>query len=153
MEAQPILLVDDDPNDVFLFKRAASKSRLANPIHTASDGDEAVEYLKALQDAGADASNAPVVVILDLKMPRKSGFEVLEWLRAQPGLRRLPVVVFTSSAQDPDVNRAYDLGANSYLVKPVTFEDLLAMMKTLGLYWAMHNIGPDLARPTDQAAR
>ncbi len=149
-DPHPILLVDDDPNDVFLFKRAATKSRLANPIHTAADGEEAVEYLKKLQDeGGTDSGNAPVVVILDLKMPRKTGFEVLEWLRDQPGLRRLPVVVFTSSAQDPDVNRAYDLGANSHLVKPVTFEDLLEMMKTLGLYWAIHNTGPDLTSPTE----
>ena len=86
----------------------------------------------------------PVLILLDLKLPRRSGLEVLEWLRQQPGLKRIPVVVLTSSRQSKDVDRAYDLGANSYLVKPVEFNALLDMMKQVGLYWLMVNEKPNM---------
>lgn len=138
----PILLVDDDPNDRLLFRRAAKKARFANPIVEAANGEEAIE---AVQRATAESSGGRAelaVVILDLKMPRMSGFEVLDWMRGQGSLSRIPVVVFTASNQDPDVARAYDLGANSYLVKPVTFDALIEMVRTLGLYWAVFNEAP-----------
>jgi CheY-like chemotaxis protein len=87
----------------------------------------------------------PMLVLLDLKLPRKSGHEVLEWLRQQPNLKRLPVVVLTASSESSDVNRAYDLGANSYLVKPVTFDALVEMVKTLNLYWLILNKRADVS--------
>ncbi len=143
-----ILLVEDDPNDVILIKRAFDRARIANPIQVARDGEEAIAYL-----AGSEPYHdrslypLPMLVLLDLKMPRKSGFDVLAWIRAQEGLRRLPVVVLTSSKDTPDINRAYDLGANSYLVKPVAFEALIEMVKTLGFYWLILNQKPTLAPP------
>ncbi|HFB83474.1 MAG TPA: response regulator [Thermodesulfatator sp.] len=143
-----ILLVEDDPNDVILIKRAFDRARIANPIQVAQDGEEAIAYL-----AGSEPYHdrslypLPMLVLLDLKMPRKSGFDVLAWIRAQEGLRRLPVVVLTSSKDTPDINRAYDLGANSYLVKPVAFEALIEMVKTLGLYWLILNQKPTLTPP------
>ena len=87
----------------------------------------------------------PVLVLLDLKLPRRSGLEVLEWIRAQTGLKRLPVVVLTSSKEATDVNRAYDLGANSYLVKPVGFDSLLELVKSLEVYWLILNQKPDVS--------
>jgi len=144
-----ILLVEDDPNDVLLIQRAFRKSNVANPIQVVGDGEEAIAYLSG-QGPCADRERypLPLLLLLDLKLPRKSGFEVLEWLRQQPGLKRLPVVVLTSSAETPDVNRAYDLGANSYLVKPVRFEDLLHMVQTLNLYWLIINEKPDVMSKT-----
>ncbi len=140
----PVLVVDDDEDDRFNIQRAAAKANLANPIVCLKDGEEAVSYLSAVASGEPGPGPAPVVLILDLKMPRMSGFEVLAWLREQPGLRRLPVIVFTSSAEDPDIQRAYELGANSYLVKPVSFVSLVELMSTLGLYWLILNKPPDL---------
>jgi len=140
-----ILLGEDDPNDVLLIQRAFRKSDVVNPIQVVGDGEEAIAYLSG-RGPYADRKRypLPVLLLLDLKLPRKSGFEVLEWLRQQPGLKRLPVAVLTSSAETPDINRAYDLGANSYLVKPVRFEGLLRMVQTLNLYWLIINEKPDL---------
>ncbi len=140
----PVLVVDDEPNDLLLFRRAAKKSLLANPIRAVEDGEDAIAFLDELKDARQGDDRVPAVIILDLKMPKKNGFDVLAWIREQPGLRRIPVVVFTSSSQDPDIARAYDLGANSYLVKPVTFESLIEMVRTLGLYWTVHNEMPSV---------
>lgn len=140
-----LLLVEDDPNDVMLFRRAKDKSNLANPLQVVEDGEAAIAYLSG-QGTYADRNRYPLpaLVLLDLKLPRKSGLEVLAWLRQQPGLRRLPVVVLTSSRESLDVGRAYDLGANSYLVKPVAFDSLLEMVKALGLYWLIFNEKPDI---------
>jgi CheY-like chemotaxis protein len=145
-DSQPILLIEDEPNDVLLVQRAFTKARIANPLLVLADGERAIEYLTQLVPPapGTVRPAAPVLALMDLKMPRKSGFEVLEWLRNQPVLRRLPVVVLTSSAQDPDICRAYDLGANSYLVKPVTLEALVQMVDALGLYWLIHNTRPPI---------
>lgn len=140
-----ILLVEDDSNDVLLIQRAFRKSDVVNPIQVVGDGEEAIAYLSGRGPyADRERYPLPVLLLLDLKLPRKSGFEVLEWLRQQPGLKRLPVAVLTSSAETPDINRAYDLGANSYLVKPVRFEGLLRMVQTLNLYWLIINEKPDL---------
>ncbi len=140
-----LLLVEDDPNDVMLFRRAKDKSNLANPLQVVEDGEAAVAYLSG-QGIYADRNlyPLPALVLLDLKLPRKSGLEVLAWLRQQPGINRLPVVVLTSSKESVDVGRAYDLGANSYLVKPVAFDKLLEMVKALGLYWFILNEKPDI---------
>jgi CheY-like chemotaxis protein len=129
-------MAEDDENDVFFVERAFKQAQIANPLHRVQDGEEAMAYLRGDgQYADRDKFPIPYLLLLDLKMPRKNGFEVLAWLKQQPGLKRLPVVVLTSSKEDPDVNRAYELGANTYLVKPVKFEGLVDMMKTLNLYW------------------
>ena len=140
-----ILLVEDKSNDVLLIRRALAKLNIANPLHVLGDGDEAVAYL-AGHGSFSDRERCPLpgVVLLDLKLPRRSGLEVLQWVRQQPGLKRLPVVVLTSSRETRDINRAYDLGANSYLVKPVEFGPLLEMMKNFGPYWLALNQKPEL---------
>jgi len=139
------LLAEDDPNDVLLIQRAFQRTHLANPVQVVRDGEEALAYLSG-QGAFADRERhpLPVLMLMDLKMPRKTGLEVLAWLRQQPGLKRLPVIVLTSSNQSPDVNRAYELGANSYLVKPAGFDSLLELVKNLDMYWLILNEKPEL---------
>ena len=140
-----ILLVEDDPNDVFLIQRAFRKANLANPIQVMNDGEAAVQYLSGQEPyADRDRYPLPMLMLLDLKLPRRSGLEVLEWLKQQPKLKRVPVVVLTSSREHTDLNRAYDLGANSYLVKPVAFDSLLNMVQTLNQYWLIINESPNL---------
>jgi CheY-like chemotaxis protein len=138
-----ILLVEDDPNDVLLMRRAFRAAGLPEPGTVLSDGEEAIAYL-AGENGFADREKYPLptLLLLDLKLPRRSGFEVLEWLRQQERTSRLPVVVLTSSRQPDDVNRAYDLRANSYLVKPATLEGLREMVRMLDLYWLRLNEGP-----------
>jgi CheY-like chemotaxis protein len=138
-----ILVVEDNPTDVLLIRRAFEQSKLANPMQFVGDGDAAVDYL-AGQGVYDDRSRfpLPILILLDLKLPRRSGLEVLQWLRSQETLKRIPVVILTSSKQDRDVNSAYDIGVNSYLVKPVEFAGLLEMMKTVNLYWLMLNERP-----------
>lgn len=136
VKVHSILMAEDDENDVFFVERAFKQAQIANPLHRVRDGEEAMDYLRGSGGyADRDKFPLPYLMLLDLKMPRKNGFEVIAWLRQQSGLKRLPVVVLTSSKEDPDVNRAYELGANTYLVKPVKFEGLVEMMKTLNLYW------------------
>ena len=137
---QCLLIVEDDPNDRLLIERAFTKARILNPRHAVTDGDEAIAYLSgAGQYADRAAHPLPMMVLLDLKLPRRSGFEVLEWIRARPALRAVPVVVLTSSPREEDIRRAYGAGANSYLVKPVNFDGLHAMVESLGLYWLVLN--------------
>ena len=142
-----ILLAEDDPNDVLLIQRALQRSNIVNPLQVVRDGADAVAYLNGdLQYGDRERYPLPVLLLMDLKMPRKSGLEVLEWLRQQTGgLRRLPVVVLTSSNQSLDINRAYDLGANSYLVKPAGFDSLLELVKNLEMYWLILNEKPELS--------
>jgi len=145
-DSHTILIVEDNPTDVMLIRRAFARSNIGNPIQVASDGDRAVSYLSG-RDGYHDRAQYPLpaLVLLDLKLPRRSGLEVLEWLRGQDALRRLPVVMLTSSRQSQDVNRAYDLGANSYLVKPVEFDDLQEMLGTINTYWITYNEKPNIA--------
>lgn len=140
-----MLIVEDDLYDSKLIQRAIKKARILNPIQVVEDGAAAIAYLDG-QSPYDDCEKypLPVVMLLDLKLPKKSGFEVLEWLRAQPKLGRLPVVVLTSSSETPDINKAYDLGANSYLVKPVGSDALVDMLKSVELYWIISNTKPDL---------
>lgn len=143
-----VLLVEDDENDRLLIQRAFDRGRIANPVHAVSNGEDAVAYLAGTgQYVDRKQFPLPVMMLLDLKLPRKSGLEVLQWVREQSGLKRLPVVVLTSSRETTDINRAYDLGANSYLVKPVGFENLFELAKSLNLYWLMLNEDPDLIHP------
>lgn len=135
-----ILLIEDDANDVFLMQRALKKAEVPNPLQVVGDGDEAVDYLSGSgRFADRGQFPLPVLVLLDLKLPRKNGIEVLQWLRQQPSLKRLPVVVLTSSREPNDVNLAYDYGANSYLVKPLGSEALLNLVRSLQLYWLSLN--------------
>jgi CheY-like chemotaxis protein len=140
-----ILLVEDDANDVILIRRAFAKAGIKNPVHAVEDGDAAVAYL-AGEGTYADRGDHPLpgVVLLDLKLPRRSGLEVLEWVRQSSTLRRLPIVVLTSSRESADVNRAYDLGANSYLVKPVGFDALTDLVRLLQGYWVGWNEKPEI---------
>ncbi|HTG11587.1 MAG TPA: response regulator [Candidatus Eisenbacteria bacterium] len=145
--ASPILLVEDSPDDALLIQRAFRKANLANPVQLVRDGEEAVAYLSGAapyDDRGRFP--LPVFMLLDLKLPRRSGLEVLAWLRQESAVRRLPVVVLTSSRESVDVNRAYDLGVNSYLTKPVGFEALMEMVKNVNLYWLVLNESPELPR-------
>ena len=131
-----LLVVEDEANDRFLIERAARKARILNPLQMVTNGEEAVSYLKGERDyADRHAHPLPILVLLDLKLPRRSGIEVLSWIRGSPTFHTLPVVVLTSSPDSGDVQRAYQAGANSYLVKPVAFEGLQQMMESLGLYW------------------
>ena len=143
VDADPILLVEDNPNDVLLIRRAFSKVNILNPLNVVGDGEKAIEYLAGANEY-ADRARfpLPLVILLDLKLPRKSGHEVVDWLRAQPVLRRIPVVVLTSSSMKSDVERCYDLGVNSYLVKPVNFDDLRALMDLIRQYWVGTNEKP-----------
>ena len=134
----PILLVEDNPDDVLLMQRAFRKLNLLNPLRVIEDGEAAIAHLTEVCEGGV-RSDVPALILLDLKLPRRSGLEVLEWLRDQPRLRRCPVVVLTSSKEAPDVRTAYDLGANSYLIKPVEFQAFLDMVGTLNLYWLVLN--------------
>jgi CheY-like chemotaxis protein len=140
-----VLVVEDDPYDTKLILRAIEKARLANPIQTVQDGEMAVAYLSG-QTPYADREQhpLPVLILLDLKLPKCSGFEVLQWIRREPLLRRIPVVVLTSSRLSSDVGRAYDLGANSYLVKPVGTEELINLLKSIEIYWLLTNTKPSV---------
>ena len=143
---QNILLhVEDDPNDVLLLQRAFRKANAALAIHAVTDGDKAVAYLSGAEEfADREKYPLPTVVLLDLKMPRKSGLEVLQWIRGNQVLRRAIVIVFTSSKHDEDVNKAYEIGANSYLVKPVGFDMLVDVAKMIQQYWINTNERPHL---------
>jgi CheY-like chemotaxis protein len=143
LDEKPILIVEDNAADVALIRRAFDKVRLANPLQVVTHGDAAVDYL-AGQGMYADRRRfpLPVLILLDLKLPRRSGIEVLQWLRAQQNLQHIPVTVLTLSQQDQDVNAAYDVGVHSYLVKPVHLDGLLQLLKTTNLYWVLLDAPP-----------
>jgi CheY-like chemotaxis protein len=131
-EMTTILHVEDDPNDTLLLEHACKKAGVIFDLQAVSDGDQAIAYLRGVNDfSDRNKHPLPKLILLDLKMPRLSGFDVLSWLRSEEGLRAVPVVVLTSSNHDADVKRAYALGAKSYLVKPVGFEALVELVKTL----------------------
>jgi CheY-like chemotaxis protein len=145
MDIPRILIVEDNDDDVALIRRAFKHCKILNPLSVVSDGDAAVAYLSGTGPYADRAEHPlPALVMLDLKLPRRSGLEVLEWMKQQPLLKRTPVVILTSSKEHRDVNRAYDLGANSYLMKPVEFDDLRAMVERLHLYWLVMNESPDM---------
>jgi two-component system, response regulator len=143
MENKVILLVEDNPRDEALTRRALAKSNIINEIVVAHDGVEALDYLFGTGlFVGRDLSVMPQLVLLDLKLPKMDGLEVLRKLRADKRTRRLAVVVFTSSSEEEDVISSYSLGANSYVRKPVEFEQFLEATKQLGLYWLVLNESP-----------
>lgn len=140
-----VLIVEDQDDDVALIRRAFKKSNIANPLQIVSDGESAIAYLEGTGPyADRDRFPLPVLVLLDLKLPRKSGLEVLQWMRERSFIKRLPVVILTSSRESQDINKAYDLGVNSYLVKPVEFDDLRDLVARLHLYWFITNVKPDV---------
>ena len=134
----PILLVDDNPMDVELTLRAFQRRRLVNPVEVARDGEEALAWIPRW-DKGEPR---PVAILLDLKLPRVSGLEVLKTLKTHPSYRSIPVVVLTSSAASRDVETAYELGANSYIVKPVDFDKFTQVAAQIELYWTVINRSP-----------
>jgi DNA-binding response OmpR family regulator len=140
MAQHTVLVVEDNSTDALMIHRAFKKANITAALEVVADGDEAVAYL-AGQGNYADRTRHPwpVLVLLDLKLPRRSGLEVLQWRRGQTEPARVPVVVLTSSRESEDIRRAYDAGANSYLVKPVDFDPLLEMVRSLGLFWLVHN--------------
>jgi CheY-like chemotaxis protein len=133
---RPILLVEDNPMDIDLTRRAFSKRRLANPIVVAQDGEEALQMIDRW-DAGTEPP--PALVLLDLKLPKVDGLDVLSHLKSHPRFKVIPVVVLTTSAEDSDVQRAYTLGANSYIVKPVSFDKFLDVAAQIEIYWSVLN--------------
>jgi|SRR6056297_2803661 len=132
---QPILLVEDNPVDLDLTMRAFKSQNLENPILTARDGEEALAFIEKWEKG----KPWPVVILLDLKMPKINGLEVLKELKSNPVLKSIPVVVLTTSSETSDIKRAYQLGANSYIVKPVDFEKFLDVAKQIDLYWRVLN--------------
>lgn len=140
MPEKTLLLVEDNPDDEALTLRALKKHNLANQIDVARDGQEALDYLFGEGEyQGRDTSVLPQVILLDLKLPKVDGLQVLERLRKEPLTRHVPVVVLTSSDDEQDLIRSYDLGANSYVRKPVDFEQFLEAARQLGLYWLVLN--------------
>jgi CheY-like chemotaxis protein len=147
-----ILLIEDDANDVLLVQRAFKRLNIVNDFQVARDGEEAIAYLAGEGPFGdRHTYPIPVVVLLDLKLPKKSGLEVLEWVKGQDGLRRIPVIALTSSRETSDVNRAYDLGVSSYLVKPVTFTALVDLLTQVDVYWLLVNERPDVGVPSQES--
>jgi CheY-like chemotaxis protein len=143
------LLVEDNEDHVLLFKRAFSKSNVLNPLQVVRNGHEAICYLDGSgRYRNRDEFPLPALVLLDLKMPGIDGFEVLSWIRQQPSLKTLRVIVLTSSEAIRDVNRAYQLGANSFLVKPMDPEDLDRLTQAINDYWIWLDKAPEVSRPS-----
>lgn len=144
IENATVLLAEDDPDDVLLTHLAFEKARLANPLQVVRDGEEAIAYLKGTgRFKNRISYPLPILLLLDLNMPKVNGFQVLEWLQTHPLLSPMPVAVMTSSDQDPHVTRAYELGADSYLIKPPDAEALLALVQRLRAYWLIVNERPE----------
>jgi CheY-like chemotaxis protein len=142
MPAEPrpitILIAEDDPDDRLLAREALEENRLANAIVFVEDGEELLEYLRRIgrySVEGGKETSRPGLILLDLNMPRKDGREALREIKADPELRQIPIVVLTTSKSDEDIVRSYDLGVNSFITKPVSFEGLVEVMRTLHKYW------------------
>ncbi len=144
-DLRTILLAEDSPKDVELTLEALEEHHLANQVTVVKDGVEAMEFLRregkyALRDPGN-----PAVVLLDIKMPRMDGLEVLRAIRSDPAMKTLPVVMLTSSREEPDLKKSYELGANAYVVKPVDFQDFVEAVRQVGIFWAVINELPPRA--------
>lgn len=131
-----ILLAEDDEDDYLLIADALKESRLANKIYWVKDGEELMDYLHRRGDySNPESSPSPGIILLDLNMPRKDGREALREIKSAPGLRRIPIIILTTSQAEEDILRSYDLGVNSFIRKPVRFEDFIEMIQVLGKYW------------------
>ncbi len=147
MESKMILLVEDNPSDVDLTKRALAKNNVANELVVVRDGQEALDFLfGAGAFAGRDTLDQPVIVLLDLRLPKVDGLTVLKTLKTDERTRRIPVVVLTTSKEDQDMIAAYDLGVNSYIRKPVDFAEFVLAVNHLGIYWLVINEPPPPVR-------
>lgn len=143
LSSKKILLIEDNTDDVLLTLRALQRANILNEVVVARDGVEGLDYLLSRgQYSGRSGDDMPVVVLLDLKMPRMGGLEFLQEVRSQGSLRLLPVVILTSSKEDQDICESYNLGANSYIQKPVDFDQFVQAIRTLGLYWLVLNVSP-----------
>jgi CheY-like chemotaxis protein len=140
MENRTILLIEDNPDDIELTLRAFRKNNIANEVVVKRDGDEAIRYLFEEKQPAL-----PTVILLDLKLPKIDGFQVLKRLRAEPSTRLLPVIILTSSTQEQDIVESYSLGANSYVRKPIDFDHFVEAVRQLGLYWLLLNQPPPAA--------
>jgi two-component system, response regulator len=140
MKSKKILLVEDNPSDIELTQRAFEKSRIANELVIVEDGQEALEYLFDVDPlTGSSLNKLPALILLDLKLPKVDGLQALHRIRADDRTSRLPVVILTTSSEEQDVAKSYDLGANSYIRKPVDFKQFLESVQHLGLYWLVMN--------------
>ncbi|EIK96004.1 response regulator receiver protein [Pseudomonas sp. M47T1] len=139
---KPILLVEDNPRDLELTLLALERSQLANEVIVMRDGAEALDYLLRRNAHAERLEGNPAVLLLDLKLPKVDGLQVLEAVRQSPELRSIPTVMLTSSREEPDLMRAYELGVNAYVVKPVEFKEFVAAISDLGVFWAVLNEPP-----------
>lgn len=143
--SKQILVAEDDPQHAELILEAFSAAKIVNPVLVCKDGAEAIAHLSGETPQG-HADGVPALLLLDLQLPRRSGLEVLEWAKEQPHLKYVPAVMLTSSREAEDMTKAYELGANSYLVKPVGFDALVQVIRTLGMYWLVLNQKPPSER-------
>lgn len=137
-----ILLVEDDPRDVELMLQGLSEFNLANEVYVAREGEEALNYLYRREKFFERGNGNPALILLDIKMPKLSGLEVLRVIKMDEQLRNIPVVMLTSSKQEPDLMESYKLGVNAYVVKPIQFHDFVDAVKLLGMFWAVLNEPP-----------
>jgi two-component system response regulator len=145
MEPRKLLLVEDNPDDVELTRHALSKNKLTLEMVVARDGQEALDLLFGSSDAGPGSTDLPALILLDLRLPKVDGLTVLKVLKENPATRRVPVVVLSTSREDRDVLAAYDLGANSYVRKPVDFDKFVEMVRLLEIYWLSLNEDPSIS--------
>jgi two-component system response regulator len=147
MHSKTILLVEDNASDVALIQRSLDKSRISNPMVVATDGQAALDYLFGTGEyVGRDGNEAPTLILLDLKLPKVDGLTVLQRVRSDARTRRTPVVILTSSTQEEDLAMGYDRGVNSYLRKPVHFDQFVIAMGQVGIYWLLLNEAPPKVR-------
>lgn len=152
-ELRPILLVEDNPKDIELTLEALAEHNLANRVITVKDGVEAMEYLRYEGRYKTRRKGHPAVILLDIKMPRMDGMEVLKAIRGDEKLRTIPVVMLTSSREEPDLKKCYELGVNAYVVKPVDFKSFVDAVKEIGAFWALMNeLPPDAGGDVREAA-
>jgi len=143
-----ILLAEDNPNDIELTLSALQECRLANEVEVVQDGAEALDYIYRREKYSQRGSELPGVILLDLKMPRIDGLEVLRQIKSDPHLRRIPIVMLTSSREEQDLVRSYDLGVNAFVVKPVDFTQFVEAIRNLGVFWAIVNEPPPVQART-----
>lgn len=139
---KPIVLVEDNPRDLELTLIALEEARLVNEVIVLRDGAEAIDYLSGQGKWEGRERGNPAVILLDIKLPKRNGLEVLQWIRSEPDMKNVPVVILTSSGEEPDVMRSYELGVNAYVIKPVRFEEFVKAVQQLGGFWAVLNEPP-----------